>query len=483
MNTQSRGPSQVDPQLVKANFNKSKVGATTRLPRNKICQYRAAFSSFWLALMHHSPEDYELVLQRVLQVALDQRNEPLNTSTKNSECLAKLSETGIGLKAMASHLIDEIVPNCDNSRHRRYFGFVTGSSTSAALIGDILVSILDQNVQVNQMQTICTDLEEHTGRLVADLFRLASWHVTFTTGATSGNLLGLALGRFVTGAKKVLVADPHSSVRKVCKILGLEVVACSGTPPFHEFDLQKLQSECNEPCIIGYKTCLNIVDFLVSTLGTVNTGSFANLQVIPRANHIWIHVDAAFGLFARLLPELKHLTMGLEETDSISSDAHKYLNVPYDSGFFLTRHRKQLGAMCGNDSPYLGDGPLNYGVENSRRFRALPVYASLVAYGSNAYVDLVRRTINIAREIARGIVAMPSLTLLNPNDQFNIVVFCANQDSLNDGLLRSINQTGEVFCTGTVLQDRKAVRVAVAGWETTLEDAQKFLRVLQSVTD
>lgn len=210
-------------------------------------------------------------------------------------------------------------------------------------------------------------------------------------------------------------------------------------------------------------------------------------------------------MFARLLDnstEFKHVwrgTEGLELADSITGDGHKLLNVPYDCGFFFCRHPDLAQQVFQNpNAAYLNTGsaaptgiqsPLNVGLENSRRFRGLPVYATLIAYGRTGYTDMLHRQIRLARRTAAYLLAHPAFELLPESisqlsdiqrDVFIIVLFRAKEGGLNDSLVRRINQTSKIHISGTMWQGRPASRMAVSNWQA---NPDLDLRLIQSVME
>lgn len=189
----------------------------------------------------------------------------------------------------------------------------------------------------------------------------------------------------------------------------------------------------------------------------------------------------------------------MELADSIAADAHKLLNVPYDCGFYFTRHPHVAQRVFQNpNAAYLDVGqasdgiqsPLNIGLENSRRFRALPVYATLVSYGRSGYVDMLQRQIRFARAVARYVHDHPHLEILPKSlrskdmsyEIYIVVLFRAKAKKLNDELLKRINETSQIYVSGTVWEGEPACRIAVSNWQVDVERDFKIVKgVLESV--
>ena len=462
-------------------------------------------------------------------------------SNARSKLQLHLPDHGVGLEESIRHLQEDLAPALNaSSRSPNYYGFVTGGTTPAAALADNLVTAYDQNVQVHlPNETIATDMEDRALSLLCELldFDAAQWpHRIFTTGATTANVLGLACGRefviaeasahrtdaensvgevgIVEAMRKagideiqILTTVPHSSLAKAAGILGLgrTSVKCLGRSDApHKFDIQLLKKSLERP---------GAASIVAISASEVNTGAFATsglkemqeLRKLCDMYGAWIHVDGAFGLFGRILSSPIHSSIiqacaGLELADSITGDGHKLLNVPYDCGFFLSRHRNIAQRVFQNpNAAYLASGnnddsivsPLNIGLENSRRFRALPVYASLVAYGRDGYRDMLERQIGLSRGIAEYILESKDYELLPHSDAaredvlgdiYIIVLFRAKNEELNKQLVDKIKATRKIYVSGTSWQGKPACRFAVSNWRTDMtRDLPIIKQVLQDV--
>lgn len=449
-----------------------------------------------------------------------------------------LSSDGVGYDKTIEHIIEDLVPAFNNSSlSSNYYGFVTGGVTPAALFADNIVSMFDQNVQVHLKEhSIATDIEYYALGLLVDLLRLdrQSWHNgTFTTGATASNILGLGCGREfalrTAGERKrasvtsigeyglfevmqaaglsgvqVLSTLPHSSLAKAAAVLGIGRVNVKNVPLEDNtlrFDMRQLETELTRP---------GKVSIVSVSCGEVNTGRFAtngieDMQQLRRlcdTYGAWLHVDGAFGIQCRILDDsvefasLKAGCEGIELADSIAGDGHKMLNVPYDCGFFLCRHGKEAANVFQNaNAAYLAFGatqdiqsPLNIGIENSRRFRALPVYASLLSLGRTGYQDMLQRQIRLARRVAGWLFDHAEYTVFpetSSKDEllkhtYMVVLFCAKRDHLNRELSAKINATLKLFVSGTAWQGKPACRIAIA---TYMVDEERDFGLVTDVLD
>jgi len=231
----------------------------------------------------------------------------------------------------------------------------------------------------------------------------------------------------------------------------------------------------------------------------VNSGLFATydedmlaIRELADRYGAWIHVDAAFGLLARCLPqthEYRYLNAGvrfLEAADSIAADAHKLFNVPYDCGIFLSRHLGTgIDVFQNPGAPYLSaeagfvPSPLNIGIENSRRFRALPVYANLLALGRKGFVDMLESQIKLARAIAQFIddsdvyELLPTKAYEDVPDYRTIYIivlfrFKGSMSHWNADLVRRINSLGKIYVSGTTWNFEPACRFAISNWQSSV---------------
>jgi glutamate/tyrosine decarboxylase-like PLP-dependent enzyme len=237
---------------------------------------------------------------------------------------------------------------------------------------------------------------------------------------------------------------------------------------------------------------------LLATAGEPNAGEFdplADLAGLAEEFGAWLHVDGAFGLFAALSPRTAHLTAGIERADTIAADAHKWLNVPYESGFALVREPDRLGPafgmpgaayLPGPDDPRGGYGLL--GPESSRRARALPIWATLAAYGRAGYRALVERHCDLAAHLAATVDAAPDMERL-AEVPLNVVCFRYRPTGLSEPELDDVNRRlgeallddGRVFAGTTVYGGRVALRPAISNWRTTSADLDLFVDVVREL--
>ncbi|SKC06190.1 pyridoxal phosphate-dependent decarboxylase family protein [Dyadobacter psychrophilus] len=373
----------------------------------------------------------------------------------------------------------------------RYWGFVTGGATPAAIAGDWLTAVFDQNTQGTKGSgDVSAIVEKETIRLLCQLLGLPEdFNGGFVTGATMSNFTGLAVGRQWAGKKigvdvsregmsseiVVMAATPHSSVIKSLSMLGFgsnnlfKINVLAGREAMDLADLEaKLIEHNGQPIIVN------------CSAGTVNTVDFDDIAAIVALKEkysFWLHIDAAFGGFAACSPAHSHLLAGWEQADSITIDCHKWVNVPYDSAVILVRKqhdRLQVETFQNTNAPYLGDPSenfsyLNFLPENSRRFRALPAWFGLVAYGKSGYQWIVENSIARANELGNYITGSVFFELAAPV-RLNVVTFRLRGTEETMGFLDQMNKNGKVFMTPTTLDGISCVRAAFVNYRTTAAD-------------
>ena len=407
-----------------------------------------------------------------------------------------LATDGLGAEVTFAEFKKHLAPGLSGSVGPRYLGFVTGGVTPAAMLGDWLTAAIDQNVMVAG-DSISTAVELQVIEWLRSLFELdAVYEGVLTSGATTSNLLGMLTARQFAGEIQdmdiasegmgkaeieIFSACPHASIRKVIGFSGMgrdaitEVPCLPGSEEMDVAALEQLLMHSQAPGKI-----------VIASAGTVTGTDFDDLTqttLLCKAHNAWLHVDAAFGLFSRLVPKYKSLTNGINGADSITCDGHKWLNVPYDCGIFLTKHPTLLQRTCSVSAPYLAVSDelpalMDRGIENSRRFRALPIWMSLKAYGRQGYRDLVSRNCEQASLLADWITKSSSYELLTPC-KLNVVVFRPSESKSDvQQKLAEINQTGLVYLTPGNWFGTPCIRAAFSNWRTEKADVDIVCSVL-----
>lgn len=415
-----------------------------------------------------------------------------------------LPQQGLGASHTLQHFNEQYRRLMVASAGPRYWGFVTGGTTPAALAGDWLASAFDQNTQspkVGGAGDVSAVVEMAAIRLLLQLFHLPDNYTGgFVTGATISNFTCLGVARQwagaqmnrdiaregMTGGITVLGGTPHSSVIKSLSMLGFgsaNIVKVNLPEGREAIDInhltQLLEQYKGQPVIVN------------SSGGTVNTVDFDDLQQIAALKEkytFWWHVDAAFGGFAACSPPYAHLVRGWELADSITIDCHKWMNVPYDSAVFLVKKVHELPHLQtfqNSNAPYLGNPAenfsyLNFLPENSRRFRALPAWFSLMAYGREGFAWMVENSVQHAQHFGRYISGSKYFKLSAPV-RLNVVCFELQQPEHNAAFLAALNVRGKVFMTPSVLNGKSCLRAAFVNWRTEEKDVLLAIAEMEAV--
>ena len=427
----------------------------------------------------------------------DQAVRPLDTP---------LPEVGEGATAALRALLDHGLDGALSTAGPRTFHFVIGGVTPAALGADWLTTVLDQIAYAWVTSPLGVELERISLAWLRELFELpAEGGGVLTTGATMANFVGLATARQWWGEKQGFDVAEHGLTGRVpVKVFSSGLIHASAIKALAMLGIgrsavRRITSDATGKLDVdALERELRALDgapaILIGNAGEVNAGQFDpidQLADLASRHGAWLHVDGAFGLFARLSPRTAELCAGVEQADSITADGHKWLNVPYDCGFAFVRDEALQARTFAYDADYLpgpDDPRPNFGVlgpESSRRARALSVWATLRAYGRSGYRALVEHHLDLAQHLAARVDAAPQLERL-ADVQLNIVCFRYNPGGVAADRLERINQRlGELiledgrFYAGTTLYEGKvALRPAMANWRSEEADIDAFVDVV-----
>jgi glutamate/tyrosine decarboxylase-like PLP-dependent enzyme len=417
-----------------------------------------------------------------------------------------LPEEGVG----AMPALEELVAASDAalaSAGPRFFHWVIGGGTPAALAADWFTSAIDQNAFASDSSPIGTRLETVALDWLKDLFGIpGSWGGVLTTGATMANFVGLAAARRWWAQRHGVDVDEHGfvglppvpvlssgyvhvSATKALAMLGIGrgTVRRLSRDGVGSLDLDALET--------ALRDLRGAPAILIGNAGEVNAGHFdplARMADLAERYDAWLHVDGAFGLFAAVSPRTAHLTEGIERAHSVISDAHKWLNVPYDSGFAFVRDASLMPGPFAFGAAYLPSAGVMYGVigpEASRRARGLTVWATLRAYGRRGHREMVERHLDLAQRIARAVDASPDLERL-AEVPLNIVCFRAHPrgmddekalDDLNTRIGAALLTDGRVYVGTTRYGGKVAFRPAIVNWRTTEADVDLITEAVREL--
>ena len=388
-------------------------------------------------------------------------------------------------------LLDELgSPATTATAGGRFFGFVVGGSLPVTLAANWLAAAWDQDAGMSTICPINATLEEVALRWLVDLLGLPPRSgAAFVTGGTMANFTALAAARHAVlarvgwdveadglfGAPPVTVvvgAEAHVSLYKALGLLGfgrnrVVTVPVDAQGRMRADALPSLSS----PAIV----CIQA--------GNVNTGAFDPAQEVCAWAHdagAWVHVDGAFGLWAAAAPARAYLTAEFEEADSWATDAHKWLNVPYDSGLAFVRDAEALRVAMAATAAYLAPSerrePDQYTPEMSRRARGVEVWAALRSLGRAGLADLIERTCQYAARFAAGLRAA-GYAILN-DVALNQVLVSFGEPDVTRRVIAALQADGACWCGGTVWQGQTAMRISVSSWATTEADVERSLAAI-----
>jgi glutamate/tyrosine decarboxylase-like PLP-dependent enzyme len=387
--------------------------------------------------------------------------------------------------------LDEIgSPATVASAGPRYFGFVTGGSLPVTVAASWLASAWDQNAGLVVHSPIAARLEQIALGWLKELFHLpAQSGGGFVTSATAANFSALLAARHALleragwdveaqglfGAPPITVVvgeEVHASLQKALSMAGLGRERGVRVPT----DAQgRMRASELPPLTDRTIVCVQA--------GNVNTGAcdpVAEICERARSHGAWVHVDGAFGLWAAAAPTRAHLVRGVQEADSWASDAHKWLNVPYDSGLVLTRDAASLRAAMSVGAAYLAQAeeriPYQYTPDFSRRARGIEVWAALRHLGRAGLADLIERTCRLAARFAEGL-GRAGHRILNDVVLNQVLVSFGSAERTREVIAR-IQAHGTCWCGGTVWHGETAMRISVCSWATTEADVDRSLAAM-----
>ena len=418
---------------------------------------------------------------------------PVHASVSASELRQSLGgsmpEMGISPTAVIELLANTGSRGTVASAGPRYFGFVVGGSLPAALAADWLVSTWDQNAGIYALSPLASIIEQITGSWLREIAGLPStMSFGFVTGGHMANFTSLAAARHSVLNKAgwdvetdglncappidiYINEEAHYTISLALRLLGL------GSARVHRIEadaqgrmrvdrLAAALHETSGPCIV------------CAQAGNVNTGAFDPLYAIAEVAHergAWLHVDGAFGLWAAASPRYAHLLRGIERAESVASDAHKWLNVPYDCGLVFcadeSAHRRAMSMaaayILATDDQR---DPHEFVPEESRRARSIPVYAALRSLGRSGLAEMIERNCRQARRFGDALSAA-GFEVLNEVVLNQVLVSFGKPEQTN-ATIAAIQQDGVCWCGGTVWKGRTAMRISVSNWSTTDQDVE-----------
>lgn len=418
-----------------------------------------------------------------------------------------LPETGSHPEDVVGMLANDLEPYATAHASGRYFGFVIGGLHPAAYGAELLAATWDQNAGLYAVAQGVAIAEEVASGWVLDVLDLpVDASVGFVTGGQMANFTCLAAARHhvlreagwdveaagLQGAPRINVVvktERHSTVPRALRHLGLG----DSTAVEVESDAQ---SRIDPAALEAVLVALDGPTIISVEAGNINFGSFDDYVAVAdaadrhreRGNPTWVHVDGAFGLWARASASLKHLTNDMERLDSWSTDGHKMLNVGYDSGLAMCKHPAAHRAAMSVQAAYLvqADGgardPMDWNPDFSRRARGLGVYATLRSLGRTGVDEMIAGMCRLARLFAEKLSASAMVEIVN-DVVFNQVLVRwkspdGDHDAFTDRVLAAIQADGTAYFSGTTWHGQRFMRISVADWATDVSDVERSVAAL-----
>jgi glutamate/tyrosine decarboxylase-like PLP-dependent enzyme len=435
-------------------------------------------------------------------------------ATLRTKLAVPLGESGLDATAVIDQLVKAVEGGIIDTAGPRFFGWVIGGSLPAALAADWLTSAWDQNAGMYATSPAAAVVEEVAGEWLKDLLRLpATASFAFVTGCQMAHVTCLLAARHALLARlhwdveqeglagsppiRILTStEVHGTTTRALRMLGLGEKHITGLAVDPDGRLRKdalieaLESSPSQPTIV------------VLQAGDLNIGAFddfANLIPIAKKFGAWVHVDGAFGLWCAASPRLRHLLNGVDGADSWTTDGHKWLNVPFDSGYAFVADREAHHASLSHRASYLTHAEvardqLDWNPEWSRRGRGFATYAALRQLGRQGVADLIERTCDCAHALVTGIGSLEGAEIVwEPQINQGLVRFlapgkdpregaaAADHDAFTDRIMAEILASGEAFFTGTTWRGRRAMRVSVCNWQTSTADVDRVVACVSRI--
>jgi glutamate/tyrosine decarboxylase-like PLP-dependent enzyme len=405
-----------------------------------------------------------------------------------------LPATGIDATQVVAELIEAAEPGIMAMPSGRFFGFVIGGALPATIAADWLTSTWDQNAGLIGPTPSAGVVEEVALDWLRELLGLPEGvSAGFVNGCQMAHFTALAAARHhvleaagwdlardgLQGSPRIRVLvgeERHVTVDRALRYLGIGAAQIEPLPVDEQGRMRvELLPEAlaagDGPTIV------------CAQLGNVNTGSCDDVTAIADAvdgTKAWLHVDGAFGLWAAAAPRFRHHVAGAERADSWATDAHKWLNVPYDSGIAFCAHPEpHRAAMAVRASyleqvdPHAARDPMDWNPEFSRRARGFPIYAAIRALGSSGIAELVERCCDSASLFGELLGAQPGVEILNDVVLNQVLVRFAEDDEVTQAAVKGVQDDGTCWLSGTTWQGRAAMRISVSNWQTTTADVER----------
>lgn len=426
-----------------------------------------------------------------------------------------LPENGTSASELLTKASDLLFNHSLLNGHPKFFGYITSSAAPLGALADLLAAAVNPNVGANILSPAATEIEKQTIKWLAEFIGIpTSWGGILVSGGNMANFTAFLAARnakisddfkedgiSTTSGKLVLYcsAKTHTWIEKAAVLFGHgnKSIRWIETDAGQKMDIGALEHAINQDLKKGYKPFM-----IVGTAGDVSTGAVDNLHAIGavcKANDLWFHIDGAYGIPAAGLPELKELFAGVDEADSIALDPHKWLYNPLEVGCTLVKNPRHLTDTYSSHPEYynFGTGEDNltqnyyeYGLQNSRGFRALKVWLTFQQVGRHGYTKMIAEDIELSKllfELANNHKELEAITQSLSITTFRYVPSdCAREaegekaylNSLNEELLNSLQRGGELFLSNAVVNERYCLRACIVNFRTSKKDIEEVIEIV-----
>ena len=405
-----------------------------------------------------------------------------------------LPEGGLDAAQVVAELIEAAEPGVMAMPAGRFFGFVLGGALPAAIAADWLTSAWDQNAGLIGPAPSAGVVEEVALEWLRELLMLPGGvSAGFVTGCQMAHMTALAAARHrvleragwdlmrdgLQGAPRIRILvgeERHVTVDRALRYLG---IGAAQIEPLPADEQGRMRADLLPDALASGE----LPTIVCAQVGNVNTGSCDDVVAVADAvegTGAWLHIDGAFGLWAAASPRFRHLVAGCERADSWATDAHKWLNVPYDSGIAFCADTEAHRAAMSVRASYLEQvdadaarDQMDWNPEFSRRARGFPIYAAIRALGREGIAAMVERCCDHAARFAQLLGAEPGVEILNDVVLNQVLVRFGDDDALTQAAVKAVQEDGTCWLSGTIWQGKAAMRISVSNWRTTEDDVRR----------
>jgi aromatic-L-amino-acid decarboxylase len=425
---------------------------------------------------------------------------------------AKLPENGTSAEELMAKTTQLLLDHSLFNGHPKFLGYITSSPTPIGVLADLLAASVNQNVGAQILSPIATEIEKQTVKWLAEFIGVSSdYSGLLVSGGNMANFTGFLAGRTAKAPKNIkedglfgsdklkiyCSKTTHTWVEKAAILFGLgsRSVQWISINSNNKMDNQVLAKTIEEDITAGFKPIM-----VIGTAGDVSTGVVDNLDGIAeicKKHELWFHIDGAYGAPAAVIPDLKHVFNGMKEADSIALDPHKWLYSPLEAGCTLVKNPQHLIDTFSSHPEYYNFGKdeegsatnyYEYGLQNSRGFRALKVWLALQQVGRSGYEKMIQEDINLSELFYELAEKHPELEAVSQNLSITTLRYIPLEldipidpqylNTLNESLLDKLQKGGEVFLSNAIVHEKYCLRGCIVNFRTTEKDIEEIIAII-----